>query len=342
MSQFFPVGKSGGDANGYKIGDVISTANMKMVQKAGDIIWSATVGTNELEDINFCNGNLIASTAPDIYKLSPTGKVMWTAKEPQGGYFSGPASYSAVDDSIVAMVEQNNSTTGFGISKISNSDGTILWTSEFNLPESPRPVVSSDGSIYVTGYAVKRSFMKFSKDGDILWQKDIYYPGRCAVDSEGNPILSSGKYSKSGELVQHYPDISQGNHINGILVDYNDNIIIGINAAPGGSIPTVAKLDAKDGKLIWSISSIAAKCLAHDLAGDVYVTDSPQNTIDNAHIHKLSGADGSVISSMSVPGCGYVTSDGVDIYVGLVDKDYRAVSPNIKKINCNTLYSITK
>lgn len=177
---------------------------------------------------------------------------------------------------------------------------------------------SQDGELFVSSTGEKKEMI-----GDFKEPYDEGYVGNITVSGlevfekiEVSSIVTDAKLGKGGiyiastthlmkfsshepkEPLWTYTDFP-GTQIKGIVLDYDDNVIVSGQNAPGHQI--TEKINGETGELIWrnvnnSSNYISANDILVDKNGDVYLSGNiSSNEPLTGQIRKHSGVDGSVI-----------------------------------------------
>jgi hypothetical protein len=236
----------------------------------------------------------------------------WAAAEEAGGAL-GMLPAGDGNFIVVAGYGTMAGASGFSVTKIGGTDGTVIWRSHVigsKLPgvSSPRDfAVDAAGNIFVTGVgASKTSYhfltARFLSDGTLKWKKTLKGNGGSALvlDGAGNLVVTGyagAKPAGSAVTTIKYAGANGGvlwkatataarpgtpaGKITGLAVDPAGNALLARSAAGSGSPAFCVKYDAAKGALLWSREfsgeageSFRITRLAVDPAGDIAVIGS--------------------------------------------------------------------
>ena len=234
----------------------------------------------------------------------------WAASEEAGGTL-GMLPAGDGNFIVVAGYGTTAGASGFSVTKIGGTDGTVIWRShvigsKFPGVSSPRDfAVDAAGNIFVTGVGASKTsshFLtaRFLADGTLKWKKTLKGTGgsALALDGAGNPVVTgyaAAKPAGSAVTTIKYAAANGGvlwkanavaarpgnpaGRISGLAVDPAGHVLLARSAAGSGSPASCMKYDAAKGALLWSREfigeageSFGLARLAVDPAGDIAVT----------------------------------------------------------------------
>ena len=283
MSQFFPVGKSGGTSSGYKVGDTISGQNLALLHDKGlNTIWSCSGNSADTYIAGFAldsSGNVIIAFGGS----NRICKILRSNSLEAWSYSIANVSMLMVDgnDDVIAAAG-SQSTVPRGLIKISGKDGTLIWGS-LNINTSSAYDTSvcldSNDDVYeATGAPFNgKTYYNLNKlsgeTGESLWGVSIEGFGMVA---ENNGYVycayynKIAKFSSTGSLLKIYTlqnntsslsslgqsDLLMENNYDQILrVALNDmSTVWEVPMRPDGTSPRYSALIANDKQDIYHIS----------------------------------------------------------------------------------------
>lgn len=287
MSQFFPVGKAGGNANGYKVGDTINGQSLALLHDKGlNTIWSYSGNSDDTYIADFAldsSGNVFIAFGGS----NRICKILQSNQLEAWNYNVANVSMIRIDGNgdVVAAVG-SQSTVPRGLIKISGKDGTLVWGS----------LNSNTSSAYATSICLDSSndvyeAIGFPSDGKTYYQLFKYSGetkkslwgitgvsltdfGIVVADNNGYVYCAYfnyiAKYSSTGSLLQTYAlkdksirlslagqsDLLRVSNYGRISrVALNDmSTVWEVPVRPDGTIPSNSVLIANDKQDIYHIS----------------------------------------------------------------------------------------
>jgi hypothetical protein len=312
----------------------------KLADASGQVVWWADFGLGVATALAISSdGTQIAVAAQGVdlatltgeffvAKLEAIGAIDWDTVVPgrTGGIsLANDVAFDPNGDIIAGgHIENLNTSRGFAVAKLNQTDGSVAWSRTFSGPNNASGAVNR---------------LRVDTSGDVV------AVGRLTGEGGGSSFYVQKLLGDTGAEAWAEPFTipsvpGRTNEARAVAIDSEGNIAVAGTVWVGGSPKAeIVKLDGTTGSAIWenSLTYGTFRDVAIDQQGDVFTTGL---TVD---VRKYSGQTGQLRWGRSVaPGGGYaltVDSAGAFIVVGIGGEDPTNLHFIVGKVNADATYA---
>jgi hypothetical protein len=148
------------------------------------------------------DGSILVGGYKKLYALNPDGSLEWTKE------FDGTLGELTLGADGILYVGSSSVFSEEGIIYTIDSEGTILWKTKITTGGVGKPIISSDGTIYIIGGG---KLIAVNRKGEKIWEWGEHISGHPAIDHNGMIyVISRAGYlvysvNSSGKKIWEYP-----------------------------------------------------------------------------------------------------------------------------------------